>query len=415
LTKQVLEYKKNWEKSKGIPQILRKYINGDGLKFIVFCENKEHLSEMQWLVEMWFVKAKFNARIRKYVMVSGSKANDKELDDFKSNQNIDEIRLLFTIDMLNEGVHISGISGVILLRTTQSPRIFYQQIGRAIETGNDSNQPLIFDFVNNFNSICADDFLMQLNIARENEKKLRDKLGLAENCPPFSIYDETKDEIEFFKSIEEKLANMWDYTYEQLKEYYKINGNCMVSRKHENKQLGYWVGKQRNFYNKGLLSQERIDKLNKLNFEWGPYEQWLLRFKDLEKYYKEVGTSDVPRRYKVNDFNLGQWTVWMRQLYRDGELSKDQIDLLNGIGFKWDMRSDRWDEMYEQLLEFKKEHGNCDVSRRLHRDTMKLATWVDAQRKNYKQGKLSDERYKKLNEIGFKFSFFDVKNRKSCK
>ena len=471
LTKQVLEYKKNWEKSKGIPQILRKYINGDGLKFIVFCESKEHLSEMQWLVEMWFVKAKFNARIRKYVVISGSEANDKELDDFKSNQNIDEIKLLFVIDMLNEGVHISGITGVILLRTTQSPRIFYQQIGRAIEAGNDSTQPLIFDFVNNFNSICAEDFLMELNTARENERKLREKLGLDENCPPFSIYDETKDEIEFFKSIEHKLTNMWDYRYEELVnyknihgdtlvsikdkdneilakwvrqqrsvykkgqlnqdrtdklnsigfswnakdtawqrfyqklvEYYKKNGHCMVKRTEDN-SLSHWVVKQRQFYNSGneRLSKERIDALNRINFQWGSDDMWLFRYQDLVEYKNKFGTSDVPRRYETKNFCLGIWAVEQRRYYRDGLLSEKQIKLLDDLGFSWNVRDARWNEMFNELLEFKNAFGHCNVSR-LNDDKKKLAHWVEEQRQCFRSHKLSSERFKKLQEIGFDFS-----------
>ena len=51
--------------------------------------------------------------------------------------------------MLNEGVHVEGISGVILFRPTISPIIYKQQIGRALTAG-DNTTPLILDVVNNF-------------------------------------------------------------------------------------------------------------------------------------------------------------------------------------------------------------------------------------------------------------------------
>ncbi|MFC0471881.1 Helicase associated domain protein [Halalkalibacter kiskunsagensis] len=408
----LLEYKKNWEKSRGIPKILNKYIKKDNNKFIVFCENKKHLSNMEWLVKMWFTMAIPDIRVREYRVVSGDKQSDNELINFRSASNKNEIHLLFSIDMLNEGLHIDDISGVILLRNTTSPRVFYQQIGRVLQTGSIDKKPLIFDFVNNFNNICADDFILDLKKSRELERKKRNTVGLEEDFPKFTIFDETKEELDFFKEIELKLNNAWEYRYEQLKEYHKKNGNCMVKRNYENKSLAYWVVTQRKLYKKGLLEKERIDKLIELNFEWGSDEQWLLRFKELENYYEEFGTANVPRRYKVNNFALGPWAVTTRNLYKKGELSKEQIGLLEGIGFKWDMRSQNWNDMYEQLIEFKKEYGNCDVSRKIHRDNLKLANWVGKQRQLFKQGKLSEGRIERLNEIGFKFEFQDYRNRK---
>ena len=54
---------------------------------------------------------------------------DKVFADFKTDTG-DRLKLLFCIDMLNEGVHVEGISGVILFRPTISPIIYKQQIAR---------------------------------------------------------------------------------------------------------------------------------------------------------------------------------------------------------------------------------------------------------------------------------------------
>lgn len=400
---QVSEYKKHWEKSKGIPRIINRYIKKENNKFIVFCENKKHLSNMEWLVKKWFTEAKPHIRVREYRVVSGDKQSDNELINFRSANNKNEIHLLFSIDMLNEGLHMDDISGVILLRSTTSPRVFYQQIGRAIQAGSIQKKPLIFDFVNNFNIIGVNNFISDLKESEKLQREKRAVLGLEENCPEFTIYDETKDELKFFKEIELKLKDTWEYKYQQLKEYHQVNGNCMVKRNYKNKQLGNWVGTQRTLYNKGLLEQERINKLNELNFEWGPNEQWLLRFRDLVKYKEEFGAVNVPRRYKTDTFHLGVWTIWMREQYKEGKLSKEQIDLLEGIGFNWDLRSHQWDEMYKMLTEYKEEYGHCDVPWSFEKDNKKLGTWVSHQRGFYRNGKLSDERIQKLNEIGFTF------------
>ena len=54
--------------------------------------------------------------------------------------------------MLNEGMHIEGIDGVIMLRPTSSPILYMQQLGRALTTG-DKKNPLVFDIVNNIKCI----------------------------------------------------------------------------------------------------------------------------------------------------------------------------------------------------------------------------------------------------------------------
>jgi superfamily II DNA or RNA helicase len=410
---QLLEYKKNWEKSRGIPEIIKKYVKNDNNKFIVFCEDKKHLSNMEVLVKMWFYKAQPEKRARDYRVVSGDKQSDNELNNFKLASNKNEIHLLFVIDMLNEGIHIDDISGVILLRNTTSPRIFYQQIGRALQAGSIGTKPLIFDFVNNFNSIGADDFISDLNKSKELEGQKRTALGLEESSTEFTIFDETKEEFEFFKEIETRLRGSWELKYEQLKEFYKKNGHFKVSKIHF-KELHYWVVKQREFYKKGLLVKDRVDKLNELNFIWDADELWLIRFEYLKDYYEEFGTFKVPRGYKINGFTLENWVNKLKRLYTNGKLTNEQVELLESIGFSWEnLREKKWDKMYEELIEFKREFGHCDVSRRANEDKLKLAIWTYKQRKEHREGKLTVDRIRKLNEIGFKFVIPEFFPRKS--
>ena len=59
-------------------------------------------------------------------------ADDPSTSKAFANFKVDEsehLKLLFCIDMLNEGIHVNGVSGVILLRPTISPIIYKQQIG----------------------------------------------------------------------------------------------------------------------------------------------------------------------------------------------------------------------------------------------------------------------------------------------
>ena len=82
------------------------------------------------------------------------KANDQvkqfitDIDNAFETSNNDHLKLLFCVNMLNEGLHVNDIDGVIMLRPTISPIIYLQQLGRALSVGHNEH-PLIFDIVNN--------------------------------------------------------------------------------------------------------------------------------------------------------------------------------------------------------------------------------------------------------------------------
>jgi hypothetical protein len=66
----------------------------------------------------------------------------------------------------------------------------------------------------------------------------------------------------------------WEYHFAKLLAYKKRFGHCVVqSHWEEDRCFGHWVSNQRIFRRKGLLSQERIDRLEQLGFKWvaGPH------------------------------------------------------------------------------------------------------------------------------------------------
>ncbi len=63
--------------------------------------------------------------------------------------------------------------------------------------------------------------------------------------------------------------------------------------------------------------------------------------------------------------SLGTWVQTQRQLRKAGKLSDDQIKKLEGIGFKWILRTvskyKSFDERLVELVAYKEEHGHCNV------------------------------------------------------
>ena len=60
----------------------------------------------------------------------------------------------------------------------------------------------------------------------------------------------------------------WETRFEELVQYKAKHGHCNVPRSQG--QLGNWANNQRAMYKKGKLSQDRINRLNGIDFDWTP-------------------------------------------------------------------------------------------------------------------------------------------------
>lgn len=125
-------------------------------------------------------------------------------------------------------------------------------------------------------------------------------------------------------------------------------------------------------------------------------KRWMEMYKRLVEYKKTFGTTSVPRTSKLDD-KLGLWVKTQRQYCK----RQDRRDLLNKIDFEWSVINceDRWMEMFDCLVAYKKEHGTTHVSRS-SKSYAELGTWVATQR----QGCTRSDRRELLESIGFQWS-----------
>ena len=220
------------EKSYGMPIILNKHIKDKEGKYIVFCKNKKHLDEIKDTVIGWFHTAGFKD-IHSYVVHSSYEGKDKEYKAFCDDKS-HTLKLLFCVDMLNEGLHLENISGVLLLRPTNSSIVWHQQIGRAIEANNAST-PVIIDAVNNFSAVGQGmELLREIKeaVAREKESDPEFDDSGFEDIDTFFVLEQVLDIQDMFKEIEGRLK--WrEWTEEEidiLKKYYLIEGTKVSER-----------------------------------------------------------------------------------------------------------------------------------------------------------------------------------------
>jgi phage-related protein len=223
----------------------------------------------------------------------------------------------------------------------------------------------------------------------------------------------------------------WYERFEQLKAFQKEHGHSRVPLQKEKDsathQLGSWVSRQRQQYKllredkKGfIITEKRIQKLNGIGFDWSVITvDWDERLEQLKAFQKEHGHSRVPlQKEKVSaTYQLAMWVSKQRSQYtllhqgKKSQMKAERIQKLNDIGFDWSVTAVDWDERFEQLKAFQKEHGHCRVPGRYDQNsaTHQPAVWVSKQREQYKflqQGKKSqmkEERIQRLNAIGFEW------------
>ncbi|CAB9524679.1 helicase [Seminavis robusta] len=190
----------------------------------------------------------------------------------------------------------------------------------------------------------------------------------------------------------------WYDHLEKLKEFKKKNGHCRVPHGHG--KLANWVSEQRKLCKKGRLIEQRFQKLQELGFTWVVHDpfgnEWLAMFANLQKFQEENGHFRVPPHNR----KLNRWAIIQRMLYNKGKLNEERCQKLQELGFTWvvhDSSDPDWSAMFATLQNFNQERGHCRVSTR----DGKLGTWVRTQRRLYSQGKLNEERFQKLQELGF--------------
>lgn len=322
LLKELKILKENLDKGHGVSDIFRKYIMSDNEKFVVFLKNTTHLKVMKPVIEKWFIDAGFSVRL--FEVHSKNIDKDKEFQAFKEDTEDGIIKLCLSVNMIAEGIH-GDIDGVIMLRETMSPNLYFQMIGRAFSCGK-KTIPLIFDLVANsqFISDAVDNFPNELRGEIEKRKEECEKEGkdyeVGFNVDEFIVMDEFMDVVSGFRAIEGRLIGSWDLYIKALKQYKEREGDCNVSQKHieivDNNikiPLGNWMSSMRSARNgKGnaLLTTERIRQLNELGFIWDELKyKFENKVKLVAEYYKENGK--YPSVYE-KDFRIKELVNFLR-------------------------------------------------------------------------------------------------------
>ncbi len=123
--------------------IYKYYMKYKSRRALGFCCSRAHAEEMA---------AEFCKRNVPAVAVysNGDGEYSEERDTAINRLLHQEIKVIFSVDMFNEGLDIASLDMVMFLRPTESPIIFLQQLGRGLRTYKGKEYLNVLDFIGNY-------------------------------------------------------------------------------------------------------------------------------------------------------------------------------------------------------------------------------------------------------------------------
>ena len=400
------------DRADGLDRVFQKHITQPAGKYLVFCANVAHMQEMLSHVPEWFGRIDPEAHV--YSAHSHDPAASKAFRAFKEDRTEGHLKLLFTIDMLNEGVHVEDVSGVILFRPTVSPIIYKQQIGRALSASG-AAEPVIFDVVNNIENLYSIGSVEQE--VRDAVFLLRERGEREAVCiDRFEVIDEVRDCRELFYKLDETLTASWDMMFACARRFYEENGHLLVPRRYhtpENYALGNWILTQRKVRDGrqyGRLDERRIALLDSIGMVWEEAREvsWKRYYSALCHYRAQHGNLDIKADYvDENGVRLGTFITNIRSARRDGRsggiLTKERMQQLDALGMIWDSFDHAWEQNYQACAQYYMEHGNLNIPAGYACNGLRIGAWLRRQRMlrdKRVEGTLTPERIHRLDAIG---------------
>ena len=189
--------------------IYKYYMKYRSKRALGFCCSRRHAEEMA----KEFCKRGIEA-VAVYSNADGefSEDRDKAIKKLKKQ----EIKMIFSVDMFNEGVDIATLDMVMFLRPTESPIVFLQQLGRGLRISKGKEYLNVLDFIGNYEKAGRAPLL--LSGGKDfGEKAAHDYADI--EYPDDCIVDFDMRLIDLFKELEKKSLSV----KERIKqEFYRV-------------------------------------------------------------------------------------------------------------------------------------------------------------------------------------------------
>ncbi|MEA4826892.1 MAG: DEAD/DEAH box helicase family protein [Clostridium sp.] len=271
--------------------IVNNYKKYSSRRALGFCSSKKHAQ---------FMADYFNDQgILSCAVYSGEEEGNTERNQAISKLTKGEIKVVFSVDMFNEGLDIPSIDMVMFLRPTESPTVFLQQLGRGLRKYGEKKYLNVLDFIGNYKKANLVPFFLTGD--RENIKnRLKgNTLPLEEDYPEDCVVDFQWQLIDVFKKMEEANKKIQDLIIE---DYFRVKEDLekrpsrleMFTYMDEGIYENMKRKSKQNIFNNYLRFLDSIEELRK--------EEKALLDTKAEKFINMVETTSMSKTYKIPVF-----------------------------------------------------------------------------------------------------------------
>lgn len=368
--------------------------SGDKVKGLIFCSSIKETEELSAKLNQMINPA--TGKRYRTIALNGSASEQERQDAFdclamnEEDATVEQQPLdyILSVEILNEGVDIVEVNQVIMLRPTQSPIVFIQQLGRGLRKANGKEYVVILDFIGNYTNnfmipiaLSGDRtynkdnirrYIMEggrvipgastvhfdeisrkrifasvdnanfsdIKLIRENYTNLKNKLGRIPALRDFDDYGEM-DVVRIFDNG--SLGSYYKFLVKYEKEY-----KVRLSEDEE---------KVVEFVSKKLASGKRIQELRLLK-RMMAYVKGYSRIglfaglsDDMKEYGKEISLDQKENIVNVmtNEFPAGSGKKTYAQCVF---LEKDEADYKPSVGFMQMLRNDDFYQIMQELVDF---------------------------------------------------------------
>ncbi|MFA5660195.1 MAG: DUF3427 domain-containing protein [Bacilli bacterium] len=191
------------------------------LKALIFCRSVEHAEQMSEAFRALNYATDY--------LVGRHDMSERKIAFNQLQSDSHPLELLFSVDLLNEGVDLPAVNMVVFLRPTESSTIFIQQLGRGLRKYPQKEFLTVLDFIGNAyeRSVQIAIALGSLSKSSVIEKHLLKeyiKKGFSQLNLPIEIHFDEKSREEILYYIEKTNFNRFDFLKQDYFNFKKIIG-----------------------------------------------------------------------------------------------------------------------------------------------------------------------------------------------
>ncbi len=189
--------------------IYKYYMKYRSQRALGFCCSRQHAEEMA----KEFCKRGIES-VAVYSNADGEFSEDRNMAIEKLKNQ--EIKVIFSVDMFNEGLDIAMLDMVMFLRPTESPIVFMQQLGRGLRTCKGKEYLNVLDFIGNYEKAGKAPLLLSGGTSFGDRKSYEyTHIEYPDDC----IVDFDMRLIDLFKELDKKTLSIKDRINQ---EFYRV-------------------------------------------------------------------------------------------------------------------------------------------------------------------------------------------------